>query len=230
MEKIFCTCCDSELVVTHQGRYPDPAEHASDPNGVPSLKDGYQCENKDCIAHAAKTIWLLDGDWFTGERPPEIERDVLLDCLKKKYGTRYAVNSFSFHYSRGQDIIKKKTRTIRIFKLMIKIAPKELGWKHPMEKRYFPHPWKKVVSFWKHSTHGWLLVIPFWKMARYSVRSFKQDYSKWEKDRNKYAKEDACEKAFGIRFGAKDSRFYAKIASLWIQIFHLKKVKVLKEA
>jgi hypothetical protein len=112
---LLCPCCDTELVVTHQERYQDLCEHISQPNAEPSMKDGYQCNNTECIANQCDVAWIEDGDYYIGKRPEGITYAQLDNALEQKYGVGFAVNSWQFHYQRGKNAIKERTKEIRFW-------------------------------------------------------------------------------------------------------------------
>lgn len=233
MEKpIKCPVCDSQLVVTHQDRYQDLVEHVSQPNATPSMKDGYQCPNTECIAHVCGTTWIEDGDYYSGNRPEGITREQLNSALNARYGTAYAVDSWNFHYELGKRAVKKRTWKINLHWYKIDIIPQEKGWNYPIEVRHQPHLWKKKIEIWKKtSDYGYTNVIPFWRMTSFCVKKFKNSYSRWKENTNKRDWEEAYNEAMGISpWGKPDDRFYARVAKLWIQIFHARKVKELINA
>jgi hypothetical protein len=227
--EIKCPCCDSILVVTHQDRYQDTLEHVSQPNATPSMKDGYQCPNEECLAHICGTTWLEDGDYFTGKRPENITRGELFQALEGKHGTAYAVGSWNFNYELGKRSIKKRTWKINLRWYKINIIPKEKGWDYPEEERHQPHFWKKKIEIWKkESEYSYVNVIPFWKMASFCVRKFKTSYASWKVNGNRRDFEEAYNEAMGISpWGSIDDRFYAKVTKWWIQIFYHNRVKEL---
>ena len=59
---MLCPICRTELIVTGQERLETLSEHVCDPNGEPSLKDKYECPNRECVAFG-ELCW---NDW--GER------------------------------------------------------------------------------------------------------------------------------------------------------------------
>ena len=230
MEKpIKCPCCDSVLIVTHRERYQDLMEHVSDPNGTPSMKDGYQCPNKECIANMCGVTWIEDGDYYTGKRPEGISYSELNRRLEEKYGTACAVDSWNFHYELGKKAIKKKTWKINLYWYKFVFPPREKGWDYPIEKRHQPNMWKWKIEIWKKSSdYGHTNVIPFWIMMRYVIRGFKNNYKNWKETGSERSRKDAINEATGISsWGSIDTRFYARMSKIWIQMFYPKKVKEL---
>jgi hypothetical protein len=229
MSKIFCPCCETELKVTHRDRYQDLNEHVSNPNGEPSMKDGYQCTNEDCIANQCNVSWIEDGDCYLGKRPEEISYSILSFALKAKTGHSFAINSWNYHYQLGMDAIKKRTVRINLYWYKINFIPKEKGWDYPIEKRHHPNMWKWGIEIWKKtSEHGYTNVIPFWRMMRFSIGQFKMNYRNWKENGSDRSGKDAFDLLIGISsWGHIDTRFYSRMSRLWIKLFHPGKVKEL---
>ena len=63
-----CPCCRTELIVKQQMRLQTLDEHVCNPNGEPSLKNAYECSNKDCPSVPPALVWDEFGDLYvTGE-------------------------------------------------------------------------------------------------------------------------------------------------------------------
>jgi hypothetical protein len=229
MSKIFCPCCETELKVTHRDRYQDLNEHVSNPNGEPSMKDGYQCTNEDCIANQCNVSWIEDGDCYLGKRPEEISYSILSFALKAKTGHSFAINSWNYHYQLGKDAIGKKTIKMDLYWYKINFIPKEKGWDYPIEERHHPNMWKWSIEIWKKtSEHGYTNVIPFWRMMRFSIGQFKMNYRNWKANGSDRSGKDAFDLVIGISsWGHIDTRFYSRMSRLWIKLFHPGKVKEL---
>ena len=131
MEDLFCPVCKNKLVITHRGRYEDLTEHVSNPNGTPSMKDGYQCTNVDwCVASHLNFTWISDGDCFSN--PPEgIGFSEANRRLKKASvsGMEFALNSWNHYYNLGKNKIKERRKEFHLGKYKIAIEPKEKGYK-----------------------------------------------------------------------------------------------------
>jgi hypothetical protein len=231
--KIKCPCCDSVLVVTHQERYQDLTEHCSQPNALPSMKDGYQCPNTECIASICDVTWIEDGDYFTGKRPEGITRKELTDALEKKYGTSFAVDSWNFHYELGKQAIKRKTWKINLHWYKFVFSPKEKGWDYELEERHQPNMWKWKVEIWKKTDdHYYTNVIPFWRMTAFNMKQFRNAYKNWKENGAKSSLKSAYCTAHSLEEWrmSKDTRFYSKLSSFLIQVFQPNKVKELNNA
>ena len=102
--KIKCPCCDSVLVVTHQERYQDLSEHVSNPNRQPSMKDGYQCPNTDCIANICDVAWIEDGDTVIDPTSGvETTKEKYYKVLNPKIDAKYTfIEAIKLMYSEGQ--------------------------------------------------------------------------------------------------------------------------------
>jgi uncharacterized protein YbaR (Trm112 family) len=59
---MLCPICKTTLVLKDQGYYETLGEHVSNPNGYPSLKDGWGCPNEACPANKDNLSWLSDGE------------------------------------------------------------------------------------------------------------------------------------------------------------------------
>lgn len=233
MEHLYCPFCDSKLEVTHQERYQDLSEHVSDPNGTPSLKDGYECLNTDCLAHGTFN-WIQDGDYYSS-RPEHIEimewRRLTMEAAGGSE-TFYAVGSWNYFYQKGKDAIKAKTFKIDLHFYKFVFSPKEKGWDYEIHERHMPNMWRWKVEIWKKtSDYGYANVMPFWRMSKYCVNKFNNAYAAWKENGHRRNWEEAYNEAMGISpWGVKDDRFFAKFSKVWIQTFYPKKVKDLVSA
>jgi hypothetical protein len=217
----YCPFCLDELRVTHQERYQDLSEHVSNPNGKPSLKDGYECLNKECLAFGTHA-WIEDGEVFSS-RPQSLDWKEWERLRKVTASSEnfHSIGSWNYYYQRSKDAIKKKTVTIDLKWYKLNIYPKEHGWEYPIEKRHMPHPWKRKLEIWKKSSdYGYTHVIPFWRMTSFSLREFRSCYKVWKEQKTLDALESAYSAATGIdRWGNKDDRFYKRLTTLIIFVF-----------
>lgn len=62
-----CPICKTELKVTGQARLETLIEHVEDPNGIPSMKNKYQCPNENCIANQDELVWDEYGEYYDGK-------------------------------------------------------------------------------------------------------------------------------------------------------------------
>lgn len=232
--KIFCPCCEKELVITHQGRYESLDEHVSNPNGTPSLKDAYQCTNEYCIANNLNVSWTENGETFM--RPPkEVKWTVAHDTIKKcsVSGMYYALNSWEHYYEKGKNNIKKRTIKIKIGKYKINIVPKCKGSKFSHDKQYEPSLFRFNIEYWKKSKDikwAYTSIIPVHRMVRFCIRKFKRNYKSatYNPKMNSCAIKKCLEGIYGFRWGKQDDRLYIKISSALIKILYHKKVNVIK--
>lgn len=232
MEKLFCPACDTQLVITHQERYQDMCEHVSQPNATPSMKDGYQCPNESCIAHKCDTVWIYDGDYFTGQRPKDISRTELTNALESKYGVAFAVGSWQFHYQLGKNAIKARTKEFKFWKYRVVVEPREKGHDYPLEEQYQPKRFSWKFEWWKRGSEPgcWQHLMPTHRMVSYYIRSFKSSYDSalYNPTANRSQIKEALQYATGYRWGTKDDRSFAKIASFIIRFFMPNKVNIIR--
>jgi hypothetical protein len=232
-EKIYCPICTSPLRVTHQGRYEDLSEHVSNPNGTPSLKDGYQCTNVDwCEASKLNITWIEDGDCFI--RPPEhISYGEALRTLKSKSvsGMTHALNSFNHHYEEGKNAIKKWTKISNIGKFRFEFAPKEYGWKYPERKRYQPCLWKWKFTMWrKTGDHTFEMLIPVHERIYWTIRNFLTNYksSIYNPKANRYSIKDCLHAMGDLNDGFVDNLTHKKFSAFLIRILYPGKCEVVR--
>ena len=223
ISSFYCPFCKGVLEVTHQDRYQDLGEHVSDPNGKPSIKDGYECMNSSCIAHKS-FIWIEDGDFFS-KKPENLDHREWADQKRKAAGSNnyHSIGSWNYYYQRGKDAIESKKFKLNLYWYIFSFYPREKGWDYPIEERHMPHLWKWKVEIWKKAGNGYTHLIPFWRMVTFCVKSFKKAYSSWEENNDKRSLKEANELVRGISFGVIDDRFYKKLTVLYIAIFHPQK-------
>ena len=227
-ESIYCPFCLTELVVTHQDNYEDLSDHVSNPNGIPSLKDGYQCPNKACVVQRIDAAWIYDGDWYY-TRPDDMTYAEVQDMKKlSTTGMTYAVNSWNHYYNQGLDEIKKHKRKFKLGKnWKLDIEPKMKGWKYPIEKQYMPDFWRWKLQWWKREEKGkdsFVGVTPTLHMVIFCVKQFKDYHKSAMKNRVKHDIDRAFDEAFGLRWGTKDDRTFVKISSFIIRWLYPKQV------
>lgn len=226
-DQIYCPVCKSPLTVTHTGRYEDLTEHVSNPNGTPSMKDGYQCTNVDwCEASHLNFTWIKDGDCFSN--PPEGvtygEATRKLKSLSVS-GMEYALNSWNHYYNKGQNEIKKRKKNIQIGKYRISIIPKEWGYDYPEHKRYNPCWYKWKIEFWKSEGDYQKLIIPIFSMIKFSISKFLSDYKSaiYNPKANKFSVRECLE-----LIENKDPRTFRKISSFLVRSIFPKRCEVIK--
>jgi hypothetical protein len=236
MEKksIYCPVCKSKLGVTHRGRYEDLSEHVSDPNGTPSMKDGYQCLNVDwCEASHLNFTWIQDGDCYP--KPPEgVSWSEANKRLKEASvsGMEYALNSWNHYYNLGKKKIEDRKKSFRIGKYRIDIKPKEKGYKYPEHKQYMPSTFRWEYQIWKKSENmsGYTSIVPTHRMVLHCIRSFKSSYKSaiYNPEKNKNSIKECMDRINCTQWGTKDDRTYAKISSFLIKIMYPRKCETIR--
>lgn len=214
-KKLQCPCCATELVVTHKDRYQDLGEHVSNPNGVPSLKEGYQCTNEWCVCHESNLncSWIEDGSIYISP-PGKFKWTLAHEIIKKmsSTGRYYALNSREDDYEELSELEEINIRRFTIFDLTIKSTVEfyrsESG--VPMS-RFFP----KIEYI-----YNGVYVIPFWRMTKFNIKRFAKSYTSALKGDKRNI--EICYKiANGISaFGEKkDDRFFSKLSSILLRTF-----------
>jgi hypothetical protein len=213
--KIQCPCCSTELVVTHRGRYEDLTEHVSNPNGKPTLKDGYQCPNEWCVCHPhnINCTWIEDGDLFVSP-PLDFKWTVAHQVIKKMSvtGRYYAINSWNDDYEELKELEKIHTRRYNICGLTIKVS-----------KIYYRSKTGKPASNFLPKVEyiiGGSYVIPFWRMTSFQIRRFAHSYSKALEGKERDL--DECYRIANSLpvFGeGKDDRFFSRLSSFLLRTF-----------
>ena len=226
-----CPCCETHLQITHRERYQDLSEHVSDPNRSPSMKDGYQCPNKYCIANNLRCTWIKDGDLYT-HPPAGISFVAASDTIKKcsVSGTTYALDSWGHYYELGKIKKKKRSKDLYFLNWMVIIEPKDKGWNYPEEERYNPSWWRYSINFYKKEKEsiGYTSVIPIFTMFKFVIDNFHSNYKSWIETQNKSSFNECFRIISGKNsWGGNEDRLYSKMARLWITIFYPNKCKKL---
>jgi len=236
---ILCPCCLAPLVVTHQGRYEDISDHVSNPNGTPSMKDGYQCLNADwCFASMYKCTWLEDGDFFCGTPPAGMNFGDIRDILDKhwKFKTKtYAVNSWNFFYQTGQIEIKKRIKIFTIGKYVIKFYPREKGYEYPDNEQYMPSRFAyKMEIMMETGDVCYKYIISDYTMIKHTIADFMENYkSSFNRKIPEYSSNSNIDKCLEqirgySRSGYSDTRRYKRISKHLINILFPVKVRRIK--
>lgn len=224
-----CPCCEKDLEITHRGRYQDVCEHVSSPDSEPSFKDGYQCVNKFCIANNFRAAWIEDGSIYIHDLPENFSWTVAHRVIEKNSISRmyWALNSWNHYYQTGQAKVKKLKFKIKLGKIALEFEPRQKGYKYSIDKQYMPSMFRWKCTIWKkEGLHSYVHVIPFWRMMRHSLKKFHKEYSAWKANYTKKDLEECFYRATSATsYGAPDTRFYAKMTSIWLHIFYPKKTK-----
>lgn len=235
--EIYCPVCKSKLEVTHRDRYEDQSEHVLNPNGTPSMKDGYQCLNVDwCEASHLNFTWIQDGDCYT--KPPEGVSSWEANRRLEKAsitGMSYALNSWNHYYQLGEKKRAERRRTFTLGKYKIDIEPKEKGYKYPINKQYMPSTFRWKYQLWKESENRgggyYTSITPTHRMVLHCIRSFKSSYKSavYNPDRNKNSIKECMNRIECMSWGSKDDRLFAKIASILVRVFYPMKCREIRK-
>lgn len=235
-QSIYCPVCKSKLEITHRGRYEDLSEHVSNPNGTPSMKDGYQCLNVDwCDASHLNFTWILDGDCYA--KPPDgVSWSEANKRLKEASvsGMEFALNSWNHYYNLGKKKIEDRKKSFRIGKYKIDIKPKEKGYKYPDHKQYMPSTFRWRCEIWEASENRngcYTSVIPTHRMVSHCIRTFNSSYKSaiYNPERNKNSIKECMDRINCTQWGTKDDRVFAKISSFLIRIMYPVKCARIKD-
>lgn len=82
-----CPICKTPLSVVGQKRLETLSEHVCDPNGTPSLKDVYSCNNPSCSVSSKKPMWSEEGEYFGFEYSDDMNSSIALECRKGPLGS-----------------------------------------------------------------------------------------------------------------------------------------------
>jgi len=224
---LHCSCCQTELVITHYDRYETIDEHVS--LSQPSVKPGYQCTNEYCVANNLGVTWIEDGDFFL-DPPLGVKSSVAKKILEKVAleNVLEAIGSWSRDHQLQKLYSEKNKKSVSLLNWKIDFDPPypQKGSSIFQEILRFKN-WK--IDIWKKEDLGFVKVTPFWVMVKFSVSQFHRAYAGFETSDNDL--KSCYQEIVGLTtWGTKDVRFYAKFASVWLKIFYpLKCRKVLKK-
>ncbi len=241
-KSLFCTVCDSELVITHRDKYPERSDRVTGSSYGYGLKDGFQCTNEECFANICDVTWIDDGDLFLRSGIPKWSRPGDLDyVLKLKYGTYYAKNSWSFHYEIGRKAIEKKTFAIGIANYRFKFYPAQKGSRRKAEPldvyffdddQYMPDifRWKVQILKKEKGMFGYTQVIFATEIARFRFRKFLENYKEWKRTSNQWYLFQAQEIILPDPGFSKSSKWSYYFVNAALKFFHGQKRKEVIEA
>ena len=224
-----CPCCEKELIVTHRDRYQDQSEHVSNPNGTPSMKDGYQCLDQYCIANNLGATWIEDGEIYM-DPPDGVKTTVAHRVIEKMSvtGMYWALDSWNNSYQGMIRDQKAKTFSVRFFKHKFTFVPKfDTDYdKNPTEYTIKPFSWK--IEWWKKDSDMegcYTSVTPVFRIIKWRIGDFKRGVEKMhsEKDAIDLMTYIAGNEKWGI--STKTSNFIG----WWIRVFHRSKVTKVRE-
>ena len=213
-KSIYCPICESELSVTHRDHYEDLSEHVCNPNGTPSLKDGYQCINPECDAHKFNITWIEDGDMFIGNKPSGVTYSQVMDLFKKSVsGMNFALNSWNHYYELGKNNIEKRTIKIPLGKYRLNIKPKPKGGNGIDE--YQPSWFKWSFEWWRKEGNSlYVNIIPDYRMVKFCIDRFNHNFEIWERTQSNRSHEQCLKQIMCMTaWNTPDDRRYSKIAS-----------------
>jgi hypothetical protein len=229
-KELQCPICSSTLEITHQERYEDLSDHVCNPNGTPSLKDGYQCPNENCLAHQLHASWISDGGMYidSSKLAPGItwtEAHRTIEQLSQS-GMYYALNSWEHHYNVGKAAIAARKKTFKLGNYKLKVEPREKGYNYPLELQYLPKKFSYRFEWWKKDGDGYVNIMPTHRMVSYYLREFNVAYKNLM-NTDKPKVED-LKKCLGyidcIHYNYKDDRSFAKISAFLIKTIYPYKV------
>jgi len=232
-QEIYCPVCGGLLEVTHYDRYEDLSDHVSNPNGVPSLKPGYQCNGDNCYASAINCTWIESGGMFL-DNPVGITYSEAYKKVKElsSSGMEYAIGSFSDNYERGKNKIKKLSFRINLYWIKISFEPMEKDGNN--HDQYHPNPFKWKLSYWKRVTRGnnkghYTNLIPITRMISFQIKNFKRNYDLALSRKVKGNYIEKCLKAMeGVVFTEKDERLFMRASSWIIKNFYSGRCEIIR--
>jgi hypothetical protein len=182
-----CPICENVLEVTHQDRYESLDEHVS--SSLPSLKDGYQCMYRYCIANNFNAVWIKDGDLFL-DPIESISSVVAHDVIKKLSitGLPYALDSWNNTYHLFLTEQTRRTKTFNFKKIEIKIIPKykQVYIENDKISKYKKLPFRYKIELYKHTSDNCKFIItPFYVSIKWKLNKFENGYINLIENENK---------------------------------------------
>ena len=228
-KEIYCPVCGRALKITHYDRYEDLSDHVSDPNGIPYLKSGYQCDGQDCYASAINCTWIESGELFI-DPPVGVTHSKAIEHIEKlsSSGMEYAIGSFSDNYERGKKKTKELSFQINLYWIKISFEPIQKGGDD--FDQYHPNPFKWRLTYWKKDKAGYYVsMIPITRMINYQINTFKRNYDLALSRKNKRTHIEKCLDAMdGIVFSHKDDRLFMKVSSWIIRKFYPGRCEIIR--
>lgn len=172
---IGCSVCGAELKVTTCGRYESLDEHVSDPNGTPTLKDGYTCSMQTCLANMYGAVWTADGEVYMNP-PDHLGHSEAYDKLKYFSADDLVEARNSWCRSYEEMLLKQKRNTlnVKLYFLWIEIEPTYVN----VSKDEYV--WKVKNYKWRWMTRRakgfYESFSPIWDILRYKNWEFKMKY------------------------------------------------------
>jgi len=216
-----CPCCEKPLIVTHEDSY-----ESFDGNGCFNTQ-GYQCTNEFCAANNLQAVWLEDGSLVT-EELLDIKRivahNIIVNCSKSKI--EYALDSWQHKYETKRRDRESQKIKICVFNYCIFIFPV-----YSNDDNFIRHPWKKEIELWKKELQCYTKIIPLHKMVKYRIGRFYDYYKRIPSDDKDISVRDAheIESCAKILYCIEDNRFFAKVTTFILNIFHFRKALRIKK-
>ena len=220
-----CPVCLKELEYTHKDRYESISEHASNPNGTPSLKKGYQCPDKFCVSYCIDAVWTDDGELFIkAEGFPERFNNLVGYKIIGKASTtgrEDAINSWSDRYNENYNWINSNQKEFRFKKIRVVFTPLSEDLR---DGKYYKKSWKYLIDVYIGGTK----FNSFWSTIKFRLKTFKDNS---EHDIISPFNMNRC---YNIMEGndiwteKKDHIFSSIFVSFWVKTFHWKKVRLIR--
>ena len=159
--KMKCPCCKKELIIGGQKRLETLSEHVFDPNGNPSLKDFYICNNFLCDCSALRVMWDQWGGFYAGKNWKEAQDIKFIDNNDGAFGS----------FERKLNVETGKHDEEFYF-------PKVFGWRIKIEYEYKSNEDGDILSrkLKPILIHNNAVYISGVRMLIYSIKSHYVDY------------------------------------------------------
>lgn len=244
MNQIYCPLCEKPLAVTHQDRYESLDEHVSNPNGTPSLKDGYECTDENCFSRFLRVTWTEDGSEYINP-PAGMGWNKAYSLLEErsKEGISTAIGSWQRSYDLMSKKKKKGTLWLKFYWFEVMIEPQyrqafddepmNMAQSIGMEKKE-PYRWifteRKVTWFKREKKGNYASFAPLWQIFMWKNQDFNDLYHKaLLKD------SEALKKVLKIYYDTsywsdtqKEPRFWYRIANALIRLKYRARFEILK--
>jgi len=211
-----CPVCKKELVITGQARLETLEEHIFDSNGIPALKDKYQCVNEKCAAHIYNVCWDNTGGYYSRlySYPKKIK---FIDDNTGPFGS----------WARRQNI--------EIYKHDENFDLLNLYWfKIRVEFKYKANENGDILSRKRHfhillrNDIGWVYWISPIKMFFFHMAQFRKFISIVPKNIVNSKNPSFYIRKLNEYFNDTDKRAYRKVAKIFINLFYKKWRKLIE--
>ena len=244
-ELLLCPICQERLEITHQDRYESLDEHVSDPNGTPSMKDGYECSNENCKSRKAGAVWTSDGSLYLVHTRREIDYAEASKIMEEncKDGIDSAIGSWQRSYDEVEKKRKKNTIKINLHWIMIEIEPRyyqdfdetpeTMAQSIGMERKA-KYRWKFAGRLWrwykKREKGSYVSFSPVWDIFKYKRSEFKRLYHKalQKNERALRSLMKIVNDTAGWSDTHKENRYWYRVANRMMRIWYKKEFDILK--